>query len=66
MFRTVPVSISLVFHCTHSNGICHTGLLTACDHQDQDGSVPVKLTENLYDIYHCCVHSKKVPLLCEQ
>jgi hypothetical protein len=20
-----------VFHCTHSNGICHTGLLTACD-----------------------------------
>jgi len=19
-----------VFHCTHSNGICHTGLLTAC------------------------------------
>jgi len=26
-----------VFHCTHSNGICHTGLLTACD-QDQDGT----------------------------
>jgi len=24
-----------VFHCTHSNGICHTGLLTACE-QDQD------------------------------
>ena len=24
-----------VFHCTHSNGICHTGLLTACK-QDQD------------------------------
>jgi len=23
------------FHCTHSNGICHTGLLTACE-QDQD------------------------------
>jgi len=20
-----------VFHCTHSNGICHTGLLTACE-----------------------------------
>ena len=27
-----------VFHCTHSNGICHTGLLTACE-QDQDGTV---------------------------
>ena len=25
-----------VFHCTHSNGICHTGLLAACE-QDQDG-----------------------------
>jgi len=24
-----------VFHSTHSNGICHTGLLTACE-QDQD------------------------------
>ena len=23
-----------VFHCKHSNGICHTGLLTACE-QDQ-------------------------------
>jgi len=21
---------SAVFHCTHSNGVCHTGLLTAC------------------------------------
>ena len=29
---------SRVFHCTHSNGICHTGLLTACE-QDQDGHV---------------------------
>ena len=24
-----------VFHCTHSNGICHKGLLTVCE-QDQD------------------------------
>jgi hypothetical protein len=24
-----------VFHCTHSNDICHTGLLTACE-RDQD------------------------------
>ena len=28
---------SRVFHCTHSNGKCHTGLLTACE-QDQDGT----------------------------
>ena len=26
-----------VFHCTHGNDICHTGLLTACE-QDQDGT----------------------------
>ena len=24
---------SEVFHCTHSNGICHTGLLTACEQE---------------------------------
>ena len=36
MFRTVPLSIIRSFHCTHSNGICHTALLTACE-QDQDG-----------------------------
>jgi hypothetical protein len=36
MFRTVPLSSSGVLHCTHSTGICHTGLLTACE-QDWDG-----------------------------
>ena len=54
-----------VLYCTHSNGICHTNLLTASE-QDQDGTVfypdPArKLSENLYDIYHCCVYSKKTP-----
>ena len=39
-----------VFHCTHSNGICHIHLLTAR-----------KLSANLYDIYHCCVYSEKPP-----
>ena len=40
-----------VFHCTHSSGICHTGLLTACE-QDQDGTCinaglrPVKRQNN--------------------
>ena len=24
-------SSSGILHCTHSNGICHTGLLTACE-----------------------------------
>ena len=46
-----------VFHCTHSNDICHTGLLTACKY-DQDGTQfhpdPTrKLSANLHDIYHC-------------
>jgi len=30
MFQTAPLSIIRSFHCTHSNGICHKGLLTAC------------------------------------
>jgi len=41
-----------VFHCTHSNCICHTCLLTACE-QDQDGTVVILLAScncNLYDI----------------
>ena len=33
----------------HSNGICHTGLLTACE-QDQDGTAMVVLHSN--DICH--------------
>jgi len=28
MFWTVPLSIIRSFYCTHSNGTCHTGLLT--------------------------------------
>ena len=60
MFRTVPLSIIRnFFHCTHSNGIRHTGLLTACE-QDQGGTAR-KLSTNLYDIHHCCVYSEKTP-----
>jgi hypothetical protein len=54
-----------VLHCTHSNGICHTGLLTACK-QDQDGTVSdpaSKLWANLYDIYHCCVYCEKLLMM---
>ena len=33
MFRIVPLSIiRSFFRCTNSNGICHTGLLTAVSH----------------------------------
>ena len=35
-----------IFHCAHSNFVCHTRLLTVC-------------SANLCDIYHCCVHSEK-------
>jgi len=31
MFRTVFCPSSGVFHCTRRNGICHTGLPTACE-----------------------------------
>ena len=33
MFQTVPLSIIGSFHCTHSNDVCHTGLLTACEQE---------------------------------
>jgi hypothetical protein len=36
-FRQFLSQSSGVFHCTHSNGIGHTGLLTACE-QDQNGN----------------------------
>ena len=51
-----------VFQCTHSSGICHTGLLTACE-QDQDGTAKQfhpDPAHKLYDIYHCCVCSEKL------
>ena len=59
------------FHRTHSNGICHTGLLTACEQyqeQDQDGTPfrpdPArKLSANLYDFYHCCVHGENLLMM---
>ena len=56
MFRTVPPSIVRSFSLhTHSNGICHTGLLT------QFRPDPArKLSANLYDIYNCCVYSEKL------
>jgi hypothetical protein len=35
-----------IFHYTHSSGICHTGLLTACE-QDQDGTETTRGTKCL-------------------
>ena len=32
-FRQFLCPSSGVFHCTHSNGICYTGLLTACEQE---------------------------------
>jgi len=51
-----------VFHRIHSNVVCHTGLLTACElYQDPDPAR--KLSADLYDIYHCCVYSEKLLLM---
>jgi len=48
IFRTVPLSIIISFLCTHSNGICHTDLLTAC-------SQAVSITCMTYTIAVCTV-----------
>ena len=42
MFRTVPLSIIGSFFTAHTTMVCHTGLLTACE-QDQDGTVVILL-----------------------
>jgi len=58
VFRTAPLSIIRSFITVHTAiGICHTGLLTACLQFRPDPAR--KLSANLYDIYHCCVHSEK-------
>jgi len=50
---------SVVLHCTHSNGIRHTGLLTACE-QDQDGTI-YSLLASSQQIY--CIWHTRIPLL---
>jgi len=50
------LSSSGVFHCTHSNGICHTGFADSL--RAGSGSILILLAscqQNLYDIHHCCV-----------
>jgi len=51
-------SSSGVFHCTHSNGICNTGLLTA-----RELDPARKLSANPYDTQHCCVYSEKLLMM---
>jgi len=52
MFRTVPLSIIRSFHCTHSNGICHTGyadcLRASCQQICMTYTIAV-CTEKTYD-----------------
>ena len=47
-----------VFHCTDSNGICQTGLLTACE-QYQDGSILILLASCQQTVW-------QLPMLCVQ
>jgi len=46
-----------VFHCTHSNGMCHTGLLTACEQGQDETAVPS---------WSCSQAVWHTPLLCVQ
>jgi len=52
MLQTFRCPSSGVLDCTHSNGVCHGCLLTACE-----------LSANLYDIYHCCVYSENLLMM---
>ena len=53
-----PCPSSGVLHCTYSNGICHTCLLTVCE---QDPAR--KLSENLYSTYCCFMYSEEVLMM---
>jgi hypothetical protein len=60
-FRQFLCPSSGVIHCTHSNGICYTGLLTTCE-QDQDGTAVLSwscLQTVSKPVWH-------IPLLCVQ
>jgi hypothetical protein len=68
MFRTDALSIIRTFFTVHTAmSYRFTGLLTACE-QDQNETAfhpdPVhKLSAKLYDVYHCCVYSEKLPTM---
>ena len=49
------------FHCSHNNGICHTGLLTA--YEQEQMLLLTSCQHKLYDIYHCCVYSEKLLMI---
>jgi hypothetical protein len=46
-----------IFHCTHSDGICHAGLLTACE-QDQDRPCSQAVSIPVWHIPLLCVQWK--------
>jgi len=52
-------------HCTHSNGICHTGLLNSL-RAGSGRNILILLAScqhNLYDIHHCCVYSEELLMM---
>ena len=49
-----------VFHCTHSNGICYIGLLTACE---QGHQLLLTSCQETCMTYHCCVYSEKLLIM---
>ena len=55
MFRDSSSVHHKEFFTVHTPiGICHTGLLTACE------QYPAR---KLYDIHHCCVYSEKLLMM---
>jgi len=49
-----------VFHRTHSNGVCHTGLLTACE---QEHMLLLASCQQTCMTYHCCVYGEKLLMM---
>ena len=62
MFRTVPVSIIGGFF-TVNTAMVYVIQLASRIRTEFCPDPARKLSENLYDIYHCCVYSEKLPMM---
>jgi len=62
IFRTVPLSTIRNFSL-YGNGVCHTGLLTACEQNHSHPDPARKLSAKLYEMYYCRVYSETLLIM---
>ena len=63
MFRTVPLSIIRSVSLYTQQWCMSYNLRTGLGRNDFRPDIALKLSANLYDIYHCCVYSEKLLMM---